>query len=60
MTKKSLGSAPQNRDGRVSGNTPFFFFGLTVIIVQIQIGNRCGLRGILCYIDHKTASLSNR
>ena len=38
----------------------FCFFYIQITVITIQIGNRCGLWGILCSIDHKTVSLSNR
>ena len=33
---------------------------IDIIEITVQIGNRCGLWGILCSIDPKTTSLSNR
>ena len=38
----------------------FCFFYIQITVITIQIGNRCGLWGILCSMDHKTVSLSNR
>ena len=38
----------------------FCFFYIQKTVITVQIGNRCALWGILCSVDHKTASLSKR
>ena len=38
----------------------FCFFYIQIKVITVQRGNSCGLWGILCSMDHKTASLSNR
>ena len=63
--KKSLGSAPQNRDGLVSGNTQFFFLGLIVVssstintdfISQVSRRKIRSISGLIAIVNYTVTS----
>ena len=58
MPKKSLGSGAQNRDSRVSGNTQFFFLGLSEMHICVNRFSRQYMEYKLSDMKHHITSLT--